>query len=103
MEQRIEIFKKMLEEDPSNSMVLFGLANEYQKCGDWHEVVATLRRYLDIHDDEGAAYGMLARALENIGDSLGACNALREGIAAATRHGHPSMAVEFKAELERFG
>ena len=30
---RIEIFKQILESDPGNSSVLFGLAKEYEKAG----------------------------------------------------------------------
>ena len=33
MQNRIEVFKQMLESDPSNTMVMFGLAKEYEKIG----------------------------------------------------------------------
>ena len=46
MQNRIEVFKQMIEADPSNTMVLFGLANEYQKQEDWQNVIATLEDYL---------------------------------------------------------
>ncbi len=42
MSDRIEVFKQMLESDPSNTMVLFGLANEYQKLNDWQKTIETL-------------------------------------------------------------
>ena len=54
----------MLASDPDNTMVLFGLANEYQKTGDWQNAIGALEDYLAKADDEGAAYGMLARAYE---------------------------------------
>jgi len=68
MQNRIEIFKQMLESDPDNSMVLFGLANEYQKIEDWQKTIETLEIYLAKADDEGAAYGMLAKAYERAGE-----------------------------------
>ena len=64
---RIEIFKQMLVSDPVNSSILFGLAKEYEKAGQNAEMIETLERYLAIADDEGNAFGMLARAYEKAG------------------------------------
>src|SRR6266403_2380360 len=61
---RIEIFEQMLAGDPDNTMVMFGLAKEYEKAGDETKLIETLERYLAAADDEGNAYGMLARAYE---------------------------------------
>ena len=36
---RIDIFKQMLETDPANSNVLFGLAKEYEKAGENEELI----------------------------------------------------------------
>ncbi len=43
---RIEVFEQMLASDPANTMVLFGLAKEYEKTGDDAKVIETLERYL---------------------------------------------------------
>ena len=56
----------MLAGDPANTAVLFGLAKEYEKAGDETKLIETLERYLAAADDEGNAYGMLARAYERI-------------------------------------
>ena len=90
----------MLAADPENTMVLFGLANEYQKTGDWQTAAATLEEYLAKADDEGAAYGMLAKAYENLGESEKAKNAYTKGIEVSNAHGHPSMAADYQATLE---
>ena len=100
MTDRIELFKNMLAADPSNSMVLFGLANEYQKKSDWPNVISALEDYLSKADDEGAAYGMLARAYLRTGESEKAKNAFEKGISVALSHGHPTMAGEFRQELD---
>lgn len=100
MQNRIEVFKQMLADDPTNAMVLFGLANEYQKVADWRKTIVTLADYLQKADDEGAAYGMLAKAYEKIGDKENAKNAYARGIIAAEKHGHPSMAGEFQEILD---
>jgi predicted Zn-dependent protease len=99
MTSRIELFKQMLVSDPVNSGILFGLAKEYEKAGQNAELIETLNRYLDISDDEGNAYGMLARAYEIAGDRNKAKDAYARGVAAAAAHGHPSMAEEYKTVL----
>jgi Putative Zn-dependent protease, contains TPR repeats len=100
MQNRIEVFKQMLEADPDNTMVLFGLANEYQKTEDWQKVIETLEKYLAKADDEGAAYGMLAKAYEKVGDREKARAAYEKGIEVSMRHGHPSMAQDYRITLE---
>lgn len=96
---RIEVFKEMLQSDPDNSTVLFGLAKEYEKAGDDSQLVGVLDQYLNSADDEGNAYGMLASAYERLGQRDQAKQVYERGIAAAMSHGHPSMAEEYRAIL----
>jgi predicted Zn-dependent protease len=96
---RIDTFKQMLESDPENALVRFGLANEYLKAEQYTEAIAALTDYLERADDEGAAYGMLARALERVGRREDARRALERGIAASEKHGHPSMAEDYRMTL----
>jgi tetratricopeptide (TPR) repeat protein len=97
---RIDIFKQMLTSDPINSSILFGLAKEYEKVGQSQEMIETLERYLAIADDEGNAFGMLARAYEKAEQIDKAKETYQRGIDAATAHGHPSMAEEYRTALE---
>jgi predicted Zn-dependent protease len=97
---RIDVFKQMLASDPVNSSILFGLAKEYEKTGQTAEMIETLERYLAIADDEGNAFGMLARAYEQVGQRDKSKEAFQRGIDAATAHGHPSMAEEYRSTLE---
>jgi tetratricopeptide (TPR) repeat protein len=99
MTSRIDIFKQMLVSDPVNSSILFGLAKEYEKSGQTEEMIETLERYLAISDDEGNAYGMLARAYEKSGQRDKAKETYQRGIEAALKHGHPSMAEEFRSAV----
>lgn len=89
----------MLAGDPANTMVMFGLAKEYEKAGDEAKLIETLERYLAAADDEGNAYGMLARAYERTKDSEKARAAYQRGIDAAKAHGHPGMAEEYRTIL----
>ena len=97
---RIELFRMMLESDPDNSAVLFGLAKEYEKEGRFGEVVETLTEYLQRADDEGNAYGMLANAYLKTGNREAARRAYERGAEVALAHGHPSMAQDYKFFLE---
>jgi predicted Zn-dependent protease len=97
---RIDTFKQMLESDPENDLVRFGLANEYLKAERYEEAIAALSDYLQRSDDEGAAFGMLARALEKVGRRDEAREAYERGIEAANLHGHPSMAEDYRMTLE---
>jgi predicted Zn-dependent protease len=97
---RIEVFEQMLAGDPGNTMVMFGLAKEYEKAGDEDKLIATLERYLASADDEGNAFGMLARAYDRTKQIDKAREAFQRGRDAATAHGHPGMAEEYKNILE---
>jgi len=92
----------MLVNDPINTSVLFGLAKEYEKAGLDDDLIATLERYLEISDDEGNAYGMLAAAYERAGNTDKARDAYKRGIDTAQKHGHPGMAEEFRMSLATY-
>jgi predicted Zn-dependent protease len=97
---RIEVFEQMLAGDPANTMVLFGLAKEYEKTGNDSRLIETLEKYLAAADDEGNAYGMLARAYERTQQKEKARATYQRGVAAAASHGHPGMAEEYRVILE---
>ncbi len=97
---RIDTFKQMLESDPENVLVRFGLANEYLKAERFEEAISALNDYLQRADDEGAAFGMLARAYERVGMRDAAREAYQRGIEAAELHRHPSMAEDYRMTLE---
>ncbi len=96
---RIDLFKQMLTGDPENSTILFGLAKEYEKAGQHQELIETLNRYIEVSDDEGNAFGMLARAYEKTGARDQAKQTYQRGAEAASSHGHPSMAEEYRMVL----
>ena len=97
---RIEVFQQMLAADPSNTMVLFGLAKEYEKLGRHTDVIKVLEDYLSQTDDEGNAYGTLANAYALSGDREKAIESYKKGIDVSMAHGHPSMANEYRMTLD---
>jgi DNA-binding SARP family transcriptional activator len=90
----------MLESDPDNTAVMFGLAKEYEKAGRFDELVEALTEYLQRADDEGNAYGMLANAYLKTGNREAARRAYEKGAEVALAHGHPSMAQDYKFFIE---
>jgi Flp pilus assembly protein TadD len=99
---RIEPLRRMAEQHPRDPRPRFGLALEYERQGRWQDAVRELRAYLELAQDEGNAYGRLGRALRELGDHEEAREAYRQGIEAAYRHGHPTMAMEFEEVLEEW-
>lgn len=100
MQNRVDVFRQMLEADPENTMVMFGLAKEYEKIGNHAEVIELLENYLAKTDDEGNAYGVLANAYSLSGNREKAVETYKRGIDVAISHGHPSMANEYKMTLD---
>lgn len=97
---RVEALERMLAARPGDRRAHFGLALEYERLENWQEVVRHLEAYLAGGEDEGNAYGRLARALLQLGREDEARDRFRQGIAAARRHGHPTMAAELEMELD---
>ncbi|HUQ84352.1 MAG TPA: tetratricopeptide repeat protein [Gemmatimonadaceae bacterium] len=97
---RLETMRAMVAKNPANALARFGLANEALKAQLYEEAAEHLRVYLSSHDDEGNGYGRLAEALVKLGRVDEARAALRDGIAASGRYGHPGMVNEFEARLE---
>jgi predicted Zn-dependent protease len=100
MQSRVEIFEQMLAGDPENTMVMFGLAKEYEKLGRYQDVIRVLETYLSKADDEGNAYGTLANAYAQTGQREKAIDAYKKGIEVSMAHGHPSMANDYRMTLD---
>jgi len=100
MQNRIEVFRQMLDADPDNTMVMFGLAKEYEKLGQHQDVIDLLENYLAKADDEGNAYGVLAQAYNQTGNRQKAIETYQKGIDVSMAHGHPSMANEYRMTVD---
>lgn len=100
MQDRIEVFEQMLAADPENTMVMFGLAKEYEKLGRDADIIRVLETYLEKADDEGNAYGTLAQAYLRTGNRERAIETYKKGVDVSLAHGHPSMANEYKMTLD---
>lgn len=96
---RLAALERMLGNRPHDTRLRFGLALEYMSAGRTEDAVRELERYLAEADDEGNGWGRLGAALLDLGRDEEAREAYRRGIEAALRHGHPTMADEFREIL----
>jgi Flp pilus assembly protein TadD len=100
---RIAALRQLLAQDPTDVTAHYMLGLEYCKAQMDAEAVASVRHYLGLVDDEGAAYRTLAQALERLGKVDEAREAYRQGLAAATRHHHQPMIEEYTRALQDLG
>ncbi|MGB2693328.1 MAG: tetratricopeptide repeat protein [Thermodesulfobacteriota bacterium] len=97
---RIAQLRALIEKDPNNPLGRYGLANEYFKSEMYKDAIEEIEEYLQLKDDEGAVYRMLAECYMRTGNIENAKESYAKGIEAANRHGHPSMAEEFEESIE---
>jgi predicted Zn-dependent protease len=97
---KVDTFRAMVQADPANALARYGLANELIKAEVYDEAIGALHQYLSMHDDEGAAYRLLAYANEKLKKYADARDAYKKGIEAANKHHHPGMAAEYETKLE---
>jgi len=97
---RIEALQRMVEQRPNDPRGRFGLAVEHLQAGALEEGIRELRAYLALADDEGNAWGRLGEALVSLGLTEEARVAYQNGIDAAIRHGHPTLAETLTETLE---
>ncbi len=98
--EKIDRLKTLIEKDPKNPLGRYGLANEYYKASMYEEAIVEIKEYLNVKEDEGAVYRMLAECYIKTGNTEAAKNSYTAGIEAANKHGHPSMAEELGDYLE---
>jgi len=97
---RLDAFRAMVAKNPASALARYGLANEAAKENLLEEAREHYQAYLAAFDDEGNGHQRLAEVLERLGRIDEARAALRSGIEAAQRFGHPGMASELEAKLE---
>lgn len=100
---RLDSFRSMVTKHPDNVLARYGLAVEAEKEGLLDEAREHFEAYLARYDDEGNGWQRLADVRRRQGDADGAREALRRGMEAAHRFGHPGMVSEMEEALEELG
>lgn len=97
---RIAYFAGLVAETPDEPRARYGLAVALRNAERHAEAIDQYRAYLDLADDEGAAWGHLAECLTATGDINAAADAYLTGIDTALRNGHNGLAADYEVAIE---
>jgi Tfp pilus assembly protein PilF len=97
---RLDLLKSMVEQNPTDSFVRYGLAMEYRNSGDMAAAIAEFRALIASHPDYSAAYFHGGQTLERLGQTDNARTMYLEGIEASTRKGDFHTRNEIQAALD---
>jgi tetratricopeptide (TPR) repeat protein len=97
---RLESLKRMVEQNPGDSFLRYGLAMEYRNGGDLERAAGEFRALVAANPDYAAAYYQGGQTLERLGRVEEAAEMYREGVAAATRKGDHHARSEMQAALD---
>jgi len=90
----------MLEKQPADPFLLYGMGMEYKKGGDLSQAVAYFDRTLAADPGYCYAYYQKGQVQEAMGDPTAAKETYRQGIAAAVRKGDEHAKGEIEGALE---
>ena|SRR5215218_5399670 len=98
---RIDMFRKLLERDPNNPMVLYSLGNELFKEQKYLEAREYLSRAVQNKPDYSVAYRMLGRALYELREDAEAHLVFAQGREVAKRNGDLQTVKEIDVFVRR--
>jgi Tfp pilus assembly protein PilF len=100
---RLETLKGMVEQDPGNSFLRFGLAMEYRNTGDMDGAVREFRALTAADPDYSPAYFHGGQTLERLGRTEEARELYEKGVEVTTRKGEQHARSEMQAALDMLG
>jgi hypothetical protein len=100
---RKDQIEALLQDDPDNSFLRYGLAMEHVSAGDDEAGVVTFRELMKRDGEYVPAYLQAGRALIRLGKDDEAKKVLRDGIAVANRVGDDHASGEMNGFLESLG
>lgn len=101
---RSEMFRKLLQRDETNPMVLYSLGNELFKEGRHDEARDCLKRAIENKPDYSVAYRTLGRVYFELGEEVEARGVFQEGRRVAEANGDLQTVKEidvFRKRLEK--
>ena len=96
-----ERFEQLLAAGKDNALLRFGLGAHYLKSGDAPRAAEHLRAAVTQDPAYSAAWKLLGKALEALGEAPAAAAAWRSGIAAAEKNGDKQAAREMAVFIKR--
>ena len=101
--ERLQKLQKMLEREPGDTFLIYGLALEHKKLGDDARALELLDRVIQLDPGYCYAYVQKGAVFESAGDSDSAKSAYRAGIDAAKKKGDAHAQGELEAALSMIG
>ena len=86
--------------DPGDTDLLYMIASEHVAAGEHGAALPWLAQYVERGRDVGAGWALAADCHLALDAPDRAREALEQGIAAAMRAGHPTMAGELRGRIE---
>jgi|SRR6185437_15062574 len=99
MSERLAKLQTMLERDPKDTFLLYGIALEHKKLGNSAAAIEFLDRVIAADPGYCYAYHQKGLTCESTGDLDAARQAYQAGIAAATKKGDAHAREEIAAAL----
>lgn len=103
MNSRIEQFRKMANDDPTNEVAHFSLGREYLAGGQYEAAIASLGRCLELNPNISKAYQNQAQALLKLNRNEEAIAKLTEGVKRADARGEMMPRNEMMQMLKDLG
>jgi Tfp pilus assembly protein PilF len=103
MSDRLAQLLKMLEREPRDTFLLYGIALEHKKVGDAPRAIEFLDKVIAIDPGYCYAYHQKGLVHESAGDTESAKGAYRDGVAAAQKKGDEHARQEIATALEMLG
>lgn len=100
-DSRADMFRKLLERDPENPMVLYSLGNELFKEGRFTEAREYLSRAVRNKPDYSVAYRVLGRAHFELSEDAEARQVFEKGREVARENGDLQTVKEIDVFLRR--
>lgn len=100
-EQRMSMFKQVLEIDPEDFLANAGMGSAFVDMERYEDAVPFLEKALAARPTHTVAYVSLAEALEKLGNTEGAMAVYRQGIAVAAQKGNLTPMKEMQKQLDR--
>jgi tetratricopeptide (TPR) repeat protein len=97
--RREEMFRQVLEIDPSDTLANFGLGQLWLETGRFEDSIDCLEAALVSDGDYSAAYLALGRAFEGLGDEDRALQTYKTGVDVAARRGDMKTANAMQERL----
>lgn len=100
---RMTKLQHMLQKEPHDPFLLYGMALEYKKIGHYHQSLQYLGRVLQHDPGYCVAYLQSGQVHELAGNLDAAREAYRTGVAAAKKKGDMHAAEEMQSALDAIG